>query len=301
MSSVDNIERAIAELNLTTRAETDKRILDDAYAALGRSVHKQQPTTDTGIWRMLVRSRFAVPTAIAAMIMMAFALSVSYQAGKAVSIEEIYGALSEVENIHISKFQAGRTSPDQQVWASENLGVKLFKTEVGNQAQYTLWDTKNRVKMIKFLSTNSVQTVAITQQMLAGLDKLAPGPDDMVPFSDINDIPGQAQWNRIDEREVPAAIPGTQVYDLIWVVQSTDSPAAVYRKWRVFVTNRTNLPRKIEWYAKIRPEDEYVVERFVVIAYPPEDEIQNIIKNIFGPRDGRPDDPEYIGTPGAQR
>jgi hypothetical protein len=264
-------------------------------------VHKQQPTTDTGIWRMVVRSRFAVPAAIAAMILLAFALSINFQTGKAVSIEGIYGALSEVENIHISKFQAGRTSPDQQVWASETLGVKLFETEVGNRAQYTLWDTQNRVKMIKFLSTNSVQTIQITQQMLAELDKSAAGSADMVPFSDRNDIPEEAQWNRIDDREVSAAIPGTQAYDLTWIVKSTDSQAAVHRKWRVFVEDRTNLPRKIEWYAKTRPEDEYVVERFVVVAYPGEDEIQDIIKNIFGPRDGRQNDPEPIGTPGAQR
>jgi len=301
MSSADNIERAIAELNLTTRAETDKRILNDAYAALGKAVHKQQPTTDTGIWRMVVRSRFAVPAAVAAMILLAFALSVNIRTEKEVNIEGIYGALSKVENIHISKFQTGRTSPDQQVWASETLGAKLFKTEVGNQAQYTLWDTQNRIKMIKFLSSNSVKTVPITQEMLAELEKSAAKSADMVPFSDRNDIPSDAQWSRIDDREIPAAIPGTKAYDLTWVVKSTDSQAVVHRKWRVFVEDRTNLPKRIEWYAKSRPEDEYGFERFVVIAYPSENEIQNIIKNIFGPRDGRPDDPEYIGTPGAQR
>lgn len=301
MSSADNIERAIAELNLTTRAGTDKRILDDAYAALGRAVHKQQPMTGSGIWRMVVRGRFAVPTAIAAMILLAFALFVNIRTEKAVNIERIYGALSKVENIHISEFQTGRTSPDQQVWASETLGVKLFKTEAGNQAQYTLWDTQNRVKMIKFLSSNSAQTIPITQQMLAELEKSAAGPDDMVPFSDTNDIPDEAQWDRIDDREVSVAIPGTKAYDLTWIVKSTDSQAVVYRKWRVFAENRTNLPKRIEWYAKSRPEDEYGFEKFIVIAYPGEDEIQNIILNIFGPRDNRPDDPEYIGTPGAQR
>jgi hypothetical protein len=301
MSSADNIERAIAELNLTTRAETDNRILNDAYAALGKAVHKQQPTTDTGIWRMVVRSRFAVPAAIAAMIMLAFALSVNIRTQRAVNIEGIYGALSEVENIHISKFQTGRSSPDQQAWASETLGVKLFKSELGNQAQYTLWDTQNRVKMIKFLSTNSVQTVPITQQMLAELEKTAAGLADIVPFSDRNDIPPDAQWGRIDDREVSAAVPSTKAYDLTWIAKSKDSQVIVHRKWRVFVEDRTNLPKRIEWYAKSRLEDEYGIERFVVIAYPNEAEIQNIILNIFGPRDNRPDDPEYIGTPGAQR
>jgi len=301
MSSADNIERSIAELNLTTRAETDKRILNDAYAALGKALHKQQPTTDTGIWRMILRNRFAVPAAIAAMIMLAFAVSVNIRPKRAVNIEGIYGALNEVENIHISKFQTGRSSPDQQVWASETLGVKLFKTEVGNQAQYTLWDTQNRTRMIRFLSTNSVQTVPITQQMLDELERTAPGLADIVPFSDKNDIPSDAQWGRINDMKVSAAIPGTKAYDLTWIAKSKDSQAVVYRKWRVFIEDRTNLPKRIEWYAKSRPEDEYVVERFVVIAYPSEAEIQDIILNIFGTLDNRPDDPEYIGTPGALR
>ncbi len=301
MSSVDNIERAIAELNLATRAETDKRILDDAYAALGKAVHKRQPATGTDILRMFMRSRFAVPAAIAAMILLAFALFIEIRTEKAVNIKGIYGALSKVENIHLSEFQAGRTSPDQQVWASKTLGVKLFKTELGNQAQYTLWDTKNRVKMIKFLSSDSIRTEPITQQMLAEIEKSKVGSTDMVPFSDGNDFPGDAQWSRIDDREISAAVPGTKAYELTWIAKSTDSQAVVHRKWRVFAEDRTNLPRKIEWYAKSRPEDEYGVERFVVIAYPSEGEIQNIIKNIFGPRDDRPDNPEYIGTPGAQR
>jgi hypothetical protein len=151
--------------------------------------------------------------------------------------------------------------------------------------------------MIKFLSSNSVQTVPITQQMLAGLDKSAAGSADMVPFSDRNDIPEEAQWNRIDDREVSAAVPGTQVYDLTWTENSTDSQAIVHRKWRVYAEDRTNLPKRIEWYAKSRTEDEYGFEKYVVIAYPSEDEIKNIIRNIFGSRD----DPEYRGTPGAQR
>jgi len=301
MSSADNIERSIAELNLTTRAETDKRILDDAYAALGKAVHKQQPMTGIGVWRIVLRSRFAIPTAIAAMILLAFALFVNIRTERTIGIDGIFGALNKVENIHISKFQAGRSSPDQQVWASETLGVKLFKTEVGNQAQYTLWDTQNRVKMIKFLSTNSVQTVPITQQMLAELEKSTAGSADIVPFSDGNDIPGDADWTRIDDPRVSAAVPGTKAYDLTWIAKSTDPQAVVHRKWRVFAEDRTNLPRRIEWYSKYSPEDEYGFERFVVIAYPSEDEIQNIIRNIFGPPDDRPDDPEFIGTPGAQR
>jgi hypothetical protein len=296
MDPADNIERSIVELHLTTRAEADKRILDDAYTALGKAVHKQQSMAAADIWRMVIRNRFFVPAAIAAMILLAFALFINIRTERAVNIEKIYGALNRIENIHISKFQAGRTSPDQQVWASQTLGVKLFKTEVANQAQYTLWDTKNRVKMIKFLSSDSVQTEPITRQMLAELEKSA-ATAGMVAFSDGNDIPPDAQWSRIDDKAVSAAVAGTQAYDLTWTAKSTGPQAIVYRKWRVFTEDHTGLPKRIEWYSKAVSDDEYVFEKFVVIAYPSEDEIQDIIRNIFGTRNG----PEYIGTPEAYR
>ena len=297
MSSADNIERAIAELNLTTRAETDKRILDDSYAALGKAMHKQQSMTGTGFWWMVVRNKFVVPAAIAAMIFLAFALFVNIRPERAINTEKIYGALSKVENIHITTYRAGQTSPDQQVWASDALGVKLLKTGLGSQAQYTLWDMKNRIKMVKFLSSNSVQTEPITQLMLTELEKSAADSADMVPFSDRNDIPKEAQWVRIDDMEVSSAVPGTIAYDLNWIDKSTDSQVVLHKKWRIFAEDRSSLPKRIEWYSKAGAEGGYGFEKFVVVAYPSEDEIQEIIKKIFGRRD----DPGFIGTPGAYR
>jgi hypothetical protein len=297
MSSEENIERSIAELNLTTRADTDKRILDDAYVALGKAVRKQQQATRGGIWQRVLRNRFAVPSAIAAVILLAFALFFTMHNEKTVQIRGIYGALNKAENIHITEFQAGRTVPEQQVWASENLGIKLFKTESGNQTQYTLWDTKNRVKMIKFLSSNAIQTEPITQQMLAELEKSAAAAADLLPFSNRNNIPKGTQWSRIDEQSLSTTVPGTKVYDLTWAEENTTTGAVVYRKWRVFIEERTDLPKRIEWYSKTNPENEYKLDKFAIIAYPDEGEIQNTIRNIFG----RPESPEYIGTPEAHR
>lgn len=294
MSSADNIERAIAELNLTTRAETDRRIFDDASAALAKGVDKQRPT---GIWQIVLHSRFAVPTAIAATILLVLALFLTTQTTKTIKIEGIYGALNKVENIHISEFKAGRTSPDQQVWASESLGVKLFKSGIDNQARYTLWDTKNRVKMIKFLSSNSIQTEPITGEMLAELEKVTFDSNDIIPFPDRNDIPKQAQWVRIDDRGVSAAAPGAAAYDLTWIAKGKDTQAALHRKWRVFADNRTSLPKIIEWYSKAESEDEYGVDKKFIIAYPSEDEIEKKVQDVFGRRD----EPGYIGTPEAYR
>jgi len=297
MNSADDIERRIADLHLTTRAETDERILEDAYVALGKSVNKQKPETGIGVWNMFTRNRFAIPAAIAAMILLVFALFVNTRSDEAVGAEKIYAALGRVENIHISTYREGQTNPEQQVWASESLGVKLFKTEIGNQAQYTLWDMKNRVKMIKFLSSNSVRTEPITQLMLAEFEKSATNSSDIVPFSGRSDIPKEARWRRIDDQSEVAPSPGTKAYELNWIDKSTDSQAVLYKKWRVFADDRTSLPKRVEWYSKAGSEDEYGFEKYAVIAYPSEDEIQYIIKDIFG----RQDDPQFIGTPGANR
>ena len=297
MSSEENIERAIAELNLPTRAETDRRILDDAYAALGKAVRKQQQSTRGQIWQRILRNRFAIPAAIAAMILLSFALFFTMQDEKTEQIRGIYGALNKAENIHISEFQAGRTVPEQQVWASENLGVKLFKTESDNQVQYTLWDVKNQVKMIKFLSSNAIRTEPITQQMLAELEKSAAAASNLLPFPNGNNIPKDAQWSRIGEQTLSTAMPGTKAYDLAWAEKNATTGAVVYKKWRVFIEERTNLPKRIEWYSRTSPENEYKLNKFAIIAYPGEGEIQNTIRNIFG----RPESPEYIGTPEAHR
>ena len=294
MSSADNIEQAIADLNLTTKAETDKRILEDSYAALGKAVHKQQMT---GIWSMITRNRFAMPAAIAAMILLAFSLFIHFRTDGAINAEKIYVALNKAENIHISTYRAGQTSPDQQVWASESLGVKLFKTGFGNEAQYTLWDMKNKIKMVKFLSSNSIRTEQITQSMLSELEKSAATSADIVPFSERDDIPKDAQWIRINDKEVSSAVSGTKAYELSWIEKNTDSQSALYKKWRVFAENRTSLPKRIEWYYKTSPEGDYGFEKYVVITYPSEDKIQDIIRDIFG----RQDVPGFIGTPEAQR
>ncbi len=66
----------------------------------------------------------------------------------------------------------------------------------------------------------------------------------------------------------------------------------------ILVEDTSPRDRKVESTARrMVLENEYAFDKFVVIAYPSKGEIQDIIRNIFGSRDG----PEYIGTPEAYR
>jgi hypothetical protein len=300
MNSPDSIERAIAQLHIRTRAQTDRRILDDASAALAAGVQKQ-PFEIGGGWRTGWVIRIARPALAAAAILIAAALLFRVLPGAEPTVGEIHRAFTKAENTCVSTFQAGTTEPFQQVWTSQTLNVKLFKVGAGSQAQFALWDVPIRVKMIKFLASDSVRTEAITDEMLAGLENTMAQTARLFPFSGADGVPADAQWNKVDQSQVATAVPQTKIYELAWTAASETPGAIAHRKCRFFVDIRTHLPKRAEWYTKFGPQDEYTFETFTVVSYPSEGEIQDLIRNTFGPRPGRPDDPEYIGTPGMDR
>jgi hypothetical protein len=299
MEPADNIERAIEQLHMRTRAETDRRILDDAFDAFLGSASKKPTKTEIGYQSLPVLRRIAIPVAVAAVILVGFILFVGLPSHKASTLRQIQTALAKVDNVCISTYRAGETEPFRQVWASKPLGVKLFKVGRGNQAQFTLWDVPNNAKKTKFVYSGYIQTETIPEPMLVELEKSEAESFGLVPFSDANDIPEDAQWMQIDDRELAAEIPGSEVYDLTWASERTTTEVSMVNRWRLFADARTSRPKRAEWYTKLTPEEEYGIELFAVVTYPTESDIQTLVRNTFGPRPS--DDPEYISTPGAER
>jgi len=295
MNPADNIERRVEQLHISTGAETDKRILSDSFAALRRGLQPRQG----GTWRLILSSRIARPVVAAAVILIAVALLMSVPEKGAETVEEFYRTLSGAGNICVSTFEAAQTSPHQQVWTSQSLKVRLFKTGSGDRARFALWDISNKVQMTMYLS--EVQTEPLTEERLAELEKSMASSSGVAPFSDAKDVPERVRWSRVNDPAAGAVISGCAVYDLEWLQQGAVSEASTYRRWRVFVDSKTHLPRRAESYAKSESEKEYVLEYFVMITYPSEREIQDIVASTFGPPGGRTGGPEYIGTPGTDR
>ncbi|MFH1884512.1 MAG: hypothetical protein ABIL62_17595, partial [Planctomycetota bacterium] len=99
MNPADQIERTIGRLHLTTRSETDKRILDDAFAALEKSAQKQSPDVGHIARRRTLRIRIAGLAAVAAVILVVFALFFGTRVTETVALNEIYEALGKVQNV----------------------------------------------------------------------------------------------------------------------------------------------------------------------------------------------------------
>jgi len=294
MNPTDQIERTIERLHLTTGSETDKRILDDAFAALEKSAQKQSPHVGRSARRRALRIRIAELTAVAAVILVVFALFFGTPAKKAVRLGEIYEALERVENVCVATFQPPSNEPLRTEWVSQTLNIDMVRFG----EQFVLWDITNKIRMIKYLSSASLRTEAVSEEMLAKAEKAIHQKFGLLPFAYYKEAPEDAQWSRMDDTQVAAVVPDTKVYELIWQEKSTTSEEIGFRKWRVFVDTHTNLPKRAEHYFKIDHEEDYKFEKYDVITYPGEDEIQMDIRKTFGPSAGRPDEPGYIATPG---
>ncbi len=296
MNPTDQIERTIERLHITTRAETDKRILDDAFAALEQSAQKQSPDVGRIARRRTLRIRMAELAAVAAVIVVVFALFFGTPATGAVGLGEIYQALGKVENVCIARFLPPANEPVQIEWVSQTLNIDMVRFS----ERFVLWDIPNKVQMIKYLSSGSITTTAITDEKLAKVEQAAGRRFGLVPFSDISDV-SDARWSRVGESKVAAAVSGTKVYELTWPQKETSSETIELRKWRVFVDTHTNLPKRAEHYFKLDHEEDYKFEKYEVITYPSGVQIQALVKNTFGPSAGQPGEPEYMSTPGAER
>jgi len=282
MNPLDHIERAIKRLHLITKAETDQRILDDAFAALEKSGQKQPHHIGRSAQRRTLGIRLVELASIAAVILVVFALFFGTPAAKAVTLEQIYQALDKVRNICVATFKANKAEPYQQVWTSQTLKVKLFKERREGKMQFILWDIPNGVTKTKSVYEDSVTTVEIPADRLTLMEKSIGGSFGLVPFSDINNVPEGYQWSCVEDQNVEAIIPGTEVYDLTWLQKSTTGTAVRFCKWRVFVDPATNLPKRAEWYHKLKIEEEYIFDTFDEVTYPSESQIQALIRKTFG-------------------
>ena len=153
MNPTDNIERGIEQLHITTRAETDKRILYDAFAALEKSAKKQSPQTGFSARPRILRIRIAELAAVAAVILVIFALFFGTSITD-VRLGDIYQTLGAIENICITTFEPAANEPMQIEWVSRVLNIDMLR--IGEQL--VLWDIPNKVKMTKNLSSDSVRT-----------------------------------------------------------------------------------------------------------------------------------------------
>ena len=71
---------------------------------------------------------------------------------------------------------------------------------------------------------------------------------------------------------------GVVVYDLKWTGKMDDG-SEVFHRWRYFIEAKTNLPRRIEKYYNLAPNDNYTLEETLVINYHDNAKLRQVIKD----------------------
>jgi hypothetical protein len=211
--------------------------------------------------------------AAAAVIFIAVALLLNVPTAKAVTLSQIYKALEKVKNVYISKFVPGETGPTQEKWVSRTLNIYMTKTA----KQCVLWDVASGVTKVKYLDTGAVETSRLSVESIADIEGKMSGYLGLVPFTNMSEIPADAQWSRVIYKSLEASTEDIEIYDLMWAEAAYEG-SVVFKKWRFFVNPQTNLPQKTEFSEKLPADDEYVLESTNIIEYLSNSEIQKIIK-----------------------
>jgi hypothetical protein len=292
MNPADNLERSIRQFQLTTSIETDRRILDDAFAALEESAPEESAGLGRTMRQIVVFPRVMKFAAMAAVVVVACALLFKALSPKTVELPQVYQALQKAENLCVSTYTDAEAEPIQQVWTSRTLKVVMYKSQTGTQAQFDLFDIPNRLKKTRYLASDTVSTERLAAEAVIMLERSIRDVFELVPFANMDSTPKGSRWSKVPDKDTGASVPGSQVYELTWTVEG------FFHKCRIFVDAKSDLPKRTEYYFKEKPQDQYKFESIQVAAYPAEKEIKLLIKEIFGPDQDKSGEPGYIGTPG---
>jgi hypothetical protein len=275
---------------------TEELDLDHAASAtdwavnieLCRSLPKPQPPTGTvslplragqAVARLNV-VRFLRPVAIAAAAMLLISvLFLNTPAAKAVGLSQVYEAIAKIKNVCIARFEAGKTEPHQKEWVSQTMNIRMFQN-TGGEEEFALWDIANGVKKARSFASLEVERTEPSPELLKKCWDAVGNSFGLMPFATMADVPKDAQWTRVDDMEIAAVVPGTEVYDLTWVEVNNDRQFP--QRKRYWVDPKTGLPRRTDYYRRESSEPEYELIMMVEVECPTDSEIQALMRTWFG-------------------
>lgn len=217
--------------------------------------------------------QFIRPAVAAAAVLIVALLLFNGPVAKAVDLGQIYKALERIKNIYITTFVLGKAKPIQEVWMSQALNIKMFKTET----EYVLWDINGKSRKAINLNTGLITMVEPDDEMLVKVEETMEVPWGLLPFDNMFDVPKDAKWQQVADDNIETTIAGTQVFDLTWTEERLGG-SINYKKWRGYIDIKTKLPKRVERWRKRTKEEEYQLLTITKVAYPAFVEIRAIVE-----------------------
>jgi hypothetical protein len=210
--------------------------------------------------------KMALP--VAAVLMLGIGLFSAAHTAKGLDIEQIYRAIDTVKNIHLSSFDADTQRLIQEIWISRNYGLHVIKT--GNKC--VLRDITSGVRKTRNPETGIIDQTLLSSEALTNIAAQINGSADIMTFAKPSDIPAGSKWSEITDSSLVSKNSNIKVYELSWPQVTSNGPA-IQRSQHLFIDVSTNLPQKIRYFKQDASDHEPVLETFMIIEYPGDEEL----------------------------
>ncbi len=205
----------------------------------------------------ILRSRKFQTAAAAVFLLFGMMFLFRPSTARAVPLQQIYQAVQEVQNLHITRTSPASRTPLEEIWISKESDLLVIK----NQAATVLWDLSRNTRKIKAPGTDGMQIQLLDEGQVRSQKKSMLRFFDLMPFDNVSSMPDNASWDHMPLENPAAAMPGTTLYELTWHKQLGELGTIRYSKWRCYLDPKTNLPQKTELYTSSHPENGYILTR----------------------------------------
>jgi hypothetical protein len=182
-----------------------------------------------------------------------------------VSLGQMYQALSKMKDFHMIAISPDTGNVIHEKWIANSLGLMLTE----QQGRSVLWDTNAAT-----MKTENLETKKLNKEAVLGIKKTMEPSANLLPFPYLSQVPGQADWKKIELPQKDVEIAGTEIYDLVWIEDSSFGQKITKRS-RCYVDIQSRVPRRTELW---REEDgEFKLQSIFEISYPGPAEINKLI------------------------
>ncbi|MFA6186641.1 MAG: hypothetical protein WC770_05445 [Phycisphaerae bacterium] len=193
----------------------------------------------------------------------------------AIEYDDIYNAISRMQNICLMTGEFTTNEPTQKVWISNTLNVKLFHS--GNH--WMLWDIQNKIKKTQITGSDSSEVGNLNDADIASIKQTMNIPLGVLPFQRYSSLPNKYSWKLSADDKVALQIRNTCIYDLLWV-DKTANDSSIHYKWRAYIDKDTMLPKRVENWRKQSAASQYELTGWTNITYPTTQEVKYLIGSI---------------------
>jgi hypothetical protein len=193
----------------------------------------------------------------------------------AIEYNDIYNAISKIQNVCLVTGESATNEPTQEIWVSNALNIKLFHSG----SRWIFWDIENKIRKIQVPGSDSSEVGNLNDAEIMNIKQGMNIPLGVLPFQSYSALPEKYSWKLSSDDKAILQIRNTCIYDLLWAGK-TANDKSIHYKWRAYIDKDTMLPKRVENWRKQSTDEQYKLTGWTNITYPTTQEVENLVHSI---------------------